>query len=502
MRILIKNGMILTLDSQGHIYDGFDMLVENGLITRIEGRLDQSPAQADKVIDATGKLVAPGFVNAHLHSYDVYSKGISESVPLEVWFPFASMGLRRPLTQHELYVRTLLVASEMLRSGITAGYDDCTLVPLDQESVDTVMTAYRHSGIRAIVAATMLNQPLTQSMPYLDEIMPAEVQQKADSAPIVPDSELVELCRWMIEKWNGEAGRLHVALAPSAPQRCTDEFILAMDDLSQQYAVPWNTHVLETKVQAVTGPEFYNKSIVEHLADLEVLTPRLALIHGVWLKNRDMGLLATSKTSVVHNPVSNLKIGSGIAPIRDMLKAGVNVALGCDNNGAVDTQNMFETMKFAALLPEAEGPEFAVWEPAREILKMATIRGAKSVLLEDSIGSLEVGKRADIVLYDLETQPFTPLNDPIRQLVYSETGQSVHTVLVDGNVVLESGQFVTMDEGAVLREAKEIGKAFRQEDEKAKQFAEALRPYLESMYWRSVRQDVGINRYSRAFPAN
>jgi cytosine/adenosine deaminase-related metal-dependent hydrolase len=292
---------------------------------------------------------------------------------------------------------------------------------------------------------------------------------------------------------------LHVALAPSAPQRCTDDFVLAIDDLSKRSNVPWNTHVLETKVQAVTGPEFYDKSIVEHLAELGVLTPRLALIHGVWLKERDMELLAGSETSVVHNPVSNLKVGSGIAPIRDMLKAGVNVALGCDNSGAVDTQNMFETMKFAALLPEVEGPEFAVWEPARQVLRMATIHGAKSVLLEDSIGSLEVGKRADIVLYDLETQPFTPLNDPERQLVYSETGQSVDTVLVDGNVVVENGQLLTMDEEAVLREAEEIGQAFGQEDEKAKQFADELRPYLESMYWHAVKQDVGINRYSRAF---
>jgi 5-methylthioadenosine/S-adenosylhomocysteine deaminase len=500
MRILIRNGLILTLDSQDHVYDGGDLLVEDGSITRIEQQLD-SDVQADKVIDASGKLVAPGFVNAHLHSYDAYSKGMAEDVVLEVWFPSASMGLRRPLTQHELRVRTLLVASEMLRSGITSGYDDCTLVPLDRESVDTVMTAYRDSGMRAIVGATVLNRPLTETMPYLDEIMPAEVRQKADSAPIAPDSELVGLCRWMIEKWNGEAGRLHVGLAPSAPQRCTDEFVLAMDDLSKQYDVPWNMHVLETKVQAVTGPEFYGQTIVEHLAHLGVLTPRLALIHGVWLKAHDMELLAAGGTSVVHNPVSNLKVGSGIAPIRDMLKAGVNVALGCDNSGAVDTQSMFETIKFAALLPEVEGPEFGVWEPARDVLRMATIGGARSVLLENSIGSLEVGKKADIVLYDLARQPFTPLNDPIRQLVYGETGRSVDTVLVDGKVVLQGGQFLTMDEGAMLREAKEIGRAFRQEDEKAERFAEVLRPHLESMYWRSVTQDVGINRYSRPFPA-
>jgi len=501
MRLLIKRGLVLTMDSQGQIHEDCDVLVEDGAIARIGRGLGESAAQVDKVIDASGKLVAPGFVNAHAHSYDVYGRGLVESVPLEVWFPAASMGLRRPLTQHEIHVRTVLVASEMLRSGITAGYDDCTLVPLDQESVDTVMGAYRDAGIRAIVGTTVLNQPLTHSMPFLSEIMPPEVLEKANSAPIAPDSELIEICRWMIEKWDGQANRLHVALAPSAPQRCSDEFVLAMDDLSSRCGVPWNTHVLETKVQAVTGPEFYGKTIVEHLGDLGVLSPRLALIHGVWLNDRDMELLAAAGTSVVHNPVSNLKVGSGIAPIRDMLKAGVNVALGCDNSGAVDTQNMFETMKFAALLPEVEGPEFGVWEPSREVLRMATMGGARSVLLDRSIGSLEVGKRADIVLYSLQAQPFAPLNDPMRQLVYCEAGQSVDTVLVDGNIVMENGQFRTFDEEAMLREAKAIGQAFRQEDEKAEQFAKALRPYLERMYWRSVAQDVGINRYSRPYPA-
>jgi 5-methylthioadenosine/S-adenosylhomocysteine deaminase len=494
MRTLISNGLVVTLDEQDHILEHCDVLVEDGCIAEIACGISQD--QADRTIDASDKLVIPGFVNAHLHSYDVFSRGVSESVPLEVWFPFANMGLRRPLTQHELRVRTLLVASEMLRSGITAACDDCTLVPLDQQSVDTVMTAYRDAGIRAIVGATVLNQPLTSTLPYLDEIMPASVIAQANGGPIPPDSELLALCRWMIEKWHGHEGRLHVALAPSAPQRCTDEFVLAIDELSERCAVPWNTHVLETKVQAVTGQVFYGKSIVEHLADLQVLSQRLALIHGVWLTERDMELLAESSTSVVHNPISNLKVGSGLAPIRDMLRAGVNVALGCDNSGAVDTQNMFETIKFAALLPEVEGPEFGRWEPAREVLRMATVRGARSLQLGDAIGSLEVGKKADLVLYDLATQAFTPLNDPVRQLVYSETGQSVHTVLVNGEVIMENGQLLTIDEADVLREAADIGRSLQGEDERARQFADALRPYLERMYFRAVAQEVGINRYS------
>jgi len=302
---------------------------------------------------------------------------------------------------------------------------------------------------------------------------------------------------WMIDKWDGENGHLHVALAPSAPQRCTDEFLLTLDELSRSKGVPINLHVQETRVQATAGPVFYGKTIVEHVAEIGMLSERLSVIHGVWLNSHDIQLLAANGTSMVHNPVCNFRIKSGIAPIREMLDAGVNVALGCDNNCANDVQNMFQSMKLAALLPEVEGPEFGDWEPAREALRMATASGARALGMQDAIGSIEVGKRADIVLLDLNEHAFTPLNNPVHQLVYSEAGSSVDTVLVNGNVVMENKEFVNLDEKALLQEAREIGLSLRKEHQKAKQWADELRPYLERMYWRCLEQDVGINRYSR-----
>jgi cytosine/adenosine deaminase-related metal-dependent hydrolase len=270
-----------------------------------------------------------------------------------------------------------------------------------------------------------------------------------------------------------------------------------MDALSQQKGIPWNTHVLETKVQVVTGEEFYGRSIVEHLSDLGLLSHRLMLNHGVWLSSRDIELLAESGTSVAHNPVCNAKLRSGIAPVRSLLAAGVNVALGTDNGGGSDTLNMFQTIKFAALLPELAEPGFPTWSPAREVLRMATRAGAKSILQQNALASLEVGKKADVVLLDLATQPFTPLNDPVRQLVYSENGQSVDTVMVNGKVVMENRRILTVDETALLAEAKAIGDSLRLERYKVEQFAGLLRPYLEAMYRRCVAQDVGMNRFSQ-----
>lgn len=499
MRIWIKNGLVVTLDDADHIYEGYDLLIQDAKIVQLAEDIPESVANADKIIDATDKLVMPGLVNSHLHSYDGFMKGLWEDLPLEVWFPYANLAARRPLTQREIYVRTLLVATDMLRTGTTSAYDVCTLVPLDQQSIDTVMTAYRDAGMRAFVCAQVVNKPRTQTMPYLEEMMPADVRETTNGGALPPDSDLLDLLTWMIDRWNDQDGHLHVALAPSAPQRCTDEFLLSLDDLSRKKRLPMNLHIQETRVQAITGPVFYGKSIVEHVASLGLLSPRLSVIHGVWLSERDIELIAAGSTSVVHNPVSNLRLKSGIAPVREMLQASVNVALGNDNNCANDAQNLFQAMKFAALLPEVAGPDFGGWEPARAALRMATAGGAKAVLMQDAIGSLEVGKRADIVLLDLNTQAFTPLNDPVRQLVYSETGHSVDTVLVNGNVVMENRNFVNLDEKALLQEANEIGESLRDEHQKAAQWANELRPYLERMYWRCVEQDIDINRYTRPY---
>jgi 5-methylthioadenosine/S-adenosylhomocysteine deaminase len=503
VRVLIKNGLILTLDPDDHVLDGFDVLIEDGLIARIAKDIVPATSPAvEKVIDASGKLVMPGLVNAHLHSYDVYMKGLYEDLPLELWMPYLSLSTRRPLTQHEIYVRTLRVAAEMLKNGVTAAHDFLKLLPIDQESLDTVMSAYRDAGIRALVGVNMANKPPSQTMPYLEEILPAGVRQSMDSATIPPDAELLDFCGWMIREWDGKDGILHVALDPSAPQRCTDEFMLAMDDLSRQHSVPLTTHVLETKVQAVTGREFYGKSIVEHLSELDLLTRRLSIVHGVWLTDHDIELLAAGQTSVVHNPLSNLKLLSGIAPVRDMVKAGINVALGCDNNNASDAQNVFDAMRVTALLHQVSGPDYGIWEPARETLRMATAGGATSLLLQDQIASLEVGKRADIVLLDLHTHPFSPLNQPVRQLVYSESGRSVDTVLVNGRVVVEAKVIRTVDEQALLQEVNKIGQSLLREHKKAHQAADKLQPYLDRMYRRCVEEDVGLNRYSRAPESN
>lgn len=497
MGILISGGLVLTLDGSDRLLERQDVLIEDDRIVDIRAHTGAEAAtDAETIIDASHGLLMPGLVNAHLHSYDLYMKGLYEGLPLEVWLPYVSLGSRRPLSQREIYVRTARVALEMVRNGITTAHDNTKALPLDEQSIDTMMKAYRDVGLRTAVSVYLTNKPFSECWPYLPEILPDRLKETVDAEVIPPVSDLVDFSREMLSKWNGVDGRLQVALAPAMPQACTDEFILAMHDLACEYDVPLNTHALETKVEVVSGREFYGRSIIEHLHDLGVLTPRMSIDHGVWVSDDDIRLLAQTGASVIHNPVSNLKLKSGIAPIRALLKAGVNVALGCDNNTANDSQNLFDAMKFAALLPQVSGPAIDTWDPARSALRMATAGGAATLLLGEEIGSIEVGKKADIVILDLNTSSLCPLNDPVRQLVYSECGRGVDTVLIDGRIVMQRGQIRTVDEAAILAEVSETADSLKHEHQAANRSAEVVHPFLERMYWKCVSQDVGMTRYS------
>lgn len=495
-RLLLERGTILTLDSENRVLENHDVLVEGDTIAAVDRDLSKKrdPKSFDKVISAEEKIIMPGLVNAHFHSYDAFMKGSFEALPLEIWGLYMDLSRQRPFTENELRIRTLLVVSEMLHNGITTMHDNVTLSPLDEASFNAVMKAYHESGARAYVGATVKNRPPAQSLPRPPG---GRIPGKLEGHPTqVRFSETLGLIRSSLSQWNGRDGRVWVTLAPSAPQRCTDDFLMSLDSLSAEFQTPISTHVLETKVQVVTGLELYGKSIVRHLDDLGFLSDRLSIHHGVWLNERDIDLLAEKCVSVVHNPVANLRLGSGIAPIRRMLHAGVNVALGCDNMTDNDSQNMFEAMKFAALLPEVSGPSISSWKPADVALKMATHGGARSLLCAGDIGSVEVGKKADLILLDRDAHAFTPLNDVTKQIVYSETGRSVDAVIVDGQVVVEDKLITTFDERSVLEEAQIIGNARRSDWGQFAQDRSEMREYAEEVFWHSVRKDIGINRYT------
>jgi 5-methylthioadenosine/S-adenosylhomocysteine deaminase len=274
--------------------------------------------------------------------------------------------------------------------------------------------------------------------------MPADMQAKLDTGTPITGAAYADYCEAAFAAFDGRAGRLRYMISPSAPQRCTVDLLEACADLARRHAVPFHTHVLETKTQAVTGPELYGRSLVRYMHDLGLLNRNVTMAHSVWVNDDDMALMGAAGLSIVHNAISNQKLGAGVAPIRRLLDNGITVALGTDGASSNDTLRMFDVMRVAALVHGVSGPDYERWLSSTDILRAATIDGARSAMLETETGSLEVGKKADLLILRTTGIAWTPLNDVRRHLVYAENGASIDIVMVDGAVVVRDGRLTTI----------------------------------------------------------
>jgi cytosine/adenosine deaminase-related metal-dependent hydrolase len=248
-------------------------------------------------------------------------------------------------------------------------------------------------------------------------------------------------------------------------------------------------------MQAYTGRELYGGTIVEHLADLGFLSPRVSLNHAIWLTERDIDLIARSRAGTTHNLLSNFKLGSGISPVPEMLQRGIPVSLGTDGKSSNDSQDMYEVVKTVALLHKTQRPEFERWLGAPEAWTMGTSYGARSLGMGDELGEIAEGQRADLVLFDLDTVPFVPFNRPLHHLVYCLPSHSVDTVLVEGQVVVRDGRLTRVDEAALLAEGRQLGHDFVRRSRAAFDLNAQLQPAVADGYRRAVVQDVGVRRH-------
>ncbi len=495
MSILIEKGYVLTLDGQDRFYERGDVLIQGDRISQVGENIEISGTE--RVIDASHKLVMPGLNIAHAHSNENLSKGAFDHLPLELWMLYVYPPLDWSMSNRLIYLRTILGAAEMIRSGATTVQDhvQAWLRP-EPEHLDTVFEAYRDIGMRANVATSMADKPYQAKIPSISQILPQELLDALSTAGNCKADEFIELCEYVVEKWHGYDGRLNYVLAPSGPQHWTDDFLMKLDDLSRTYNLPIHTHVLETKTQRVMGEVLYGNSIVRHLYDLGVLSPRMTLVDCIWITDEDIRLMGDSQVSVVHNPASSLKLGSGLMPLRKLLDIGCNVALGVDGMSSNDSQGAFEMMKMTASLHKIAHPDHQRWPTSDEILSMATRGGARSELIHHEVGALAPGMKADVILLRLNTVYFTPFNDAKNQLTYCETGGSVDTSIINGKVVMEGRKILTVDVDALLEELRFLMPRFWGNLEKARAWSEKLRPYLEDVYWRAVRTPIGLNRWS------
>ncbi|MFJ6323209.1 MULTISPECIES: amidohydrolase family protein [unclassified Rhizobium] len=495
-KILISNTKILAVDA-AHGTQPFagDILVSDGLIAAIGPNL--IPPDGARIIDGRDRLVMPGLVNAHTHSSETFFRGRYEGMPLEIWLLYAYPLLANdPIGKRLLYLRSLLLAMESLRNGVTTLCDDFFDPPAhDLDRLGTVFRAYEDAGIRANVSSAAMNIHTLDALPFAREVMPADLQDLLDFGPAMTADAYVDFCKSAFDGLHGRAGRVNFMIAPSAPQRCTPELMMACMELAVAKHVPFHTHVLETRTQAVTGHELHGKSLIAYMKDLGLLRRNTTIAHSVWVSDEDMSLMGDAGVSVAHNAISNQKLGAGIAPVRRLLDAGVTLGLGTDGVSSNDTARIFDVMRVAGLIHSVSGPDYEKWVTADEVLRMATIGGAKTAMLEHVTGSLEVGKSADLMMLNLRSYPFLPFNDAAKHLVYSENGSSVEKVMVAGRIVMEEGRLTTVDEAAVFAELAELVPAWLQEHGELERRNSVFAPVMAEIHRRASTTKLPLHRY-------
>jgi cytosine/adenosine deaminase-related metal-dependent hydrolase len=470
--ILIENAAILALDEAGRFIERGSILIEENTIAVV----GDAPAKAQsRKIDGSGFLAAPGLVNAHTHTPGALSAGTQDSAshPAFMWLNQADTSNRTP---REVYVSAMLNAVQMLRGGITTAIDHFPAQNFGPEDVAAVVEAYRDSGMRMVLGLRLFDGDFVDIFPS-DKPVPGDLAADLKRLAPLPPKPLKEtraLVEQSVERYHDPERRVSVFPSPTNPVRCSDELLVMCRDIAGRHDLGIHTHLLESKVQAVAAQNRYGCSMVQHLEKLGLLSPRLSCAHTIWIEQEDIERLAKHGVVVVHNPESNLKLGTGVAPIAQMLASGVTVALGTDGSVTNDNLVLHEAIRLAAILGRTSERDRRRWVSAQQALAMATSGGAKAVQLAHRIGRIAPGYRADIVLYDLDTPAWTPLNDPVHQMVFAETGSSVDTVIVDGKVLVERGEITAFDAAAIIAEAKPMLRAIRERNRELYAFARRM----------------------------
>ncbi len=499
MSTLFRDVLILDLQASAGMTGPADVLVVGSRIQAVgPGLSPEDPST--RVIEGRGHhLLVPGLINAHFHSSANHLKGAFPSLPLELFMLYESPAEAVSPTPREAYLRTMLGALEMLRAGTTAVQDDAFFLPAPEpEIIDAVMQAYADCGIRATLALDQPELSEVEKLPYLAHLAPAALRDRLSAPAPRAGAELLELYGHLFDRWHGSAeGRLSAAVSISAPQRVSPEYFAALDALSAEYDVPLFAHMLETRTQrllAAEQPRFGGRSLVSYTAQLGLLNRRTNVIHAVWVDEEDLDLIADAGAVIAHNPVSNLRLGSGIMPFRQIRDRGITVALGSDEAICGDTVEMWGVAKMAGLIHNVPSLDSEAWPTAAEVLEALWRGGAAAMLRTGELGEVRAGALADLALLDLHHPAFTPLNDLPGQLVYCDPATSVMLVMVDGTVVKEDGQITTVDEPALLDEARELFAAAVAQRRRERDGADALAPTYRAMVRRGARVELALDR--------
>ena len=433
---VIHNGILVTVEEAATIVPNGWIGIENGVIRAVEASGSDQPPAATATIDAAGGIVMPGLVNAHTHLPMTLFRGLADDLPLMEWlnghiFP-AEACFIQPETVHW---GALLACGEMLLGGTTCC---CGGYFLEHH----VAAAVSRSGLRAILAQGVIDFP----------------------APGVPDPEqnIAHACEYA-RHWMHRSGRIIPSIFCHSPYTCSDKTLRAAKTAAADQDLLLQIHVAETAFEHEQSVKERGLSPVGYLDGLGILDPRTLLVHCVWVDDRDMEIIARRGCRVVHCPESNMKLASGIAPVAAMHHAGITVALGTDGCASNNDLDLFGEMGTAAKLHKVASGDPTTLE-ARKVLKMATIDGARAIGLGDCIGSLAVGKQADIVVLDAHAPHLTPMYHPESHIVYAANGRDVRHVFVAGEQVVKDRKLLTMDIDTVMDQVRTIAKEIQAEN--------------------------------------
>lgn len=451
--VLIENAHLVTMDRERRVIPRGHLLVREGRIASVGVGPYTGDRTGLEVRDAAAQVIIPGLVDAHYHSYGNLLKGQFDAAPLEVYVLYALAELPQT-TVADVEAAAALGALELLTSGCTACLDHLTQTP---DGLRVAAGVYRRMGLRCTLTPQFADLPYGATLPKGATVPPVAAGPFSAARAATP-AELLAQIEEVVRTCHRPEEGITVAIGPSGPQRCSDDLLLGSADLARRYGLPWHIHLLETRVQEVTAAERYGRSMVAHLADLGLLAANVSLAHAIWLSAADLDLIAASGAAVVHVPVANLLIGDGIMLLSEMRRRGIAVAIGTDTSACCGCQSMFEAMKLAALLGRVIDPDAGHWPTALDVLEAATLGGARVLGLENEIGSLEVGKSADIVFLCRAVPALTPLHDAIRQVVFGRPEGAVEEVWVAGRPVVVEGRLTGVDQDAIIAEAAERGR--------------------------------------------
>jgi 5-methylthioadenosine/S-adenosylhomocysteine deaminase len=417
--VLIRGGIVLTMNDRFDVLAG-DVSIKDGRIGAIGSNITE---RHDRVIDAGGGYVLPGFIQTHIHLCQTLFRGYADDLHLMDWLRTRVWPMEAAHTPATLRAAARLATTELLSSGTTA-----VLTMETVHDTDVVFEAVAESGMRATIGKCMMD---------FDAQVPKRLQEQTQAS--IDESLAIR------KTWDGAAnGRLHAAFAPRFAVSCSRELLEAVAHLSDQHHALVHTHASESRdeiaiVKQISG----GLSNLEYFESLSLASPHLCAAHCVWVDDRDQQLLADHDVKVMHCPGSNLKLGSGVAPVPEMRARGITVSLGADGAACNNRLDMFDEMRLAAVL-QAMRREPGVL-PARDVLWMATRAGARTLGLEQEIGSLEVGKRADLIVVDRDGPHLAPGPDPYSTLVYAARGSDVRTTVIDGDVLVHDFAPVRVD---------------------------------------------------------